>query len=401
MLRLPNVLAFMPFLIFIHKLSNLISSKLLGTLAFILIILNPFLLDFFSLARGYGIALSFQSISMYFWITSLKTHTRRDSLIFAVTGFLSVLSNFTFIIFLAPAVLVLLMRIIHNHRQFNLNYMCNVVKSNISWLLIAASGIVYLMLIFFKLRTSSALYFGGSTNFINDTIHSLVTTVFYDIVIDPVIIDIVTWVIAFFICFSICLVTYKLYKVRVLFPLTYITLLIFFMICLNITQNIVLKTPYLFERTALLYVPILSLLGFYLLDYLTSLTKVRSLLIVVVALPLITACVLNASLNFNVTHYFSWRYEADNKLMLEHVKKLSNKEEKTLAVYWLFYPSVSYYLDIQQIAPNIHFQTINDLEHQLPEADYYFLIGDAEQPNLIKEEKFLITGNTLYTTTIN
>jgi hypothetical protein len=66
--------------------------------------------------------------------------------------------------------------------------------------------------------------------------------------------------------------------------------------------------------------------------------------------------------------------------MLEHVKKLSNKEEKTLAVYWLFYPSVSYYLDIQQIAPNIHLQTINDLEHQLPEA-VLFSHREAEQPN--------------------
>src|SRR5665213_1523943 len=65
-LRLPNVLAHTLFLIYSAKLVAKLNSNLLIIGSFLILNLNPFLLDFFSLARGYGLSIALMMASLYY-----------------------------------------------------------------------------------------------------------------------------------------------------------------------------------------------------------------------------------------------------------------------------------------------------------------------------------------------
>lgn len=66
-LRLPNVLSFILYLtgsFFIYRSSK---NNWLFFLAISLTLLNPFLIEFFSLARGYGLSLAFMLMGLFFF----------------------------------------------------------------------------------------------------------------------------------------------------------------------------------------------------------------------------------------------------------------------------------------------------------------------------------------------
>lgn len=70
-LRLPNVLAFLIYAFYFDRILNLLDfpiTSLNRLLGFSLLFLNNYVLDFFSLARGYGLSLGFMSASLYYFI---------------------------------------------------------------------------------------------------------------------------------------------------------------------------------------------------------------------------------------------------------------------------------------------------------------------------------------------
>src|ERR1051326_3454816 len=64
-LRLPNVLSYILFLHFSRKLLLVVTDARLALGGWLFLNLNPFVLDFFSLARGYGISLGFFMMGLY------------------------------------------------------------------------------------------------------------------------------------------------------------------------------------------------------------------------------------------------------------------------------------------------------------------------------------------------
>jgi hypothetical protein len=67
-------------------------------LGFLLLNLNPYMLEFFSLARGYGLALGFMMCSIYFCLRYLESRERGPLNVFLASLFagLSLLSSFPF-----------------------------------------------------------------------------------------------------------------------------------------------------------------------------------------------------------------------------------------------------------------------------------------------------------------
>ena len=80
-LRLPNILAHILFLVITYKLLSRYCPKN-GIFFFILVNANPFMIDFFSLARGYGLALGLMSAGIYFYcLINGNTKSTRKMLI--------------------------------------------------------------------------------------------------------------------------------------------------------------------------------------------------------------------------------------------------------------------------------------------------------------------------------
>jgi len=101
-LRLPNLLAYAAYLLFAFLILNrFVKTKIIVLCGYLLLSLNPYVLDYFSLCRGYGLSLGFLMASLFFFFSFLDRtagpgpgrHRRlRYSLIAAS---LAVLSNFS------------------------------------------------------------------------------------------------------------------------------------------------------------------------------------------------------------------------------------------------------------------------------------------------------------------
>lgn len=96
-LRIHSILAFPFFAHAIFHLSSTIKSKPLQLLLYCIIVFNPYLLDFFSLARGYGLALTFQAWTLFLLIKACnKSFEFRVWLTIVILTALTVASNLSY-----------------------------------------------------------------------------------------------------------------------------------------------------------------------------------------------------------------------------------------------------------------------------------------------------------------
>ncbi len=95
-LRLPNVLSFVLFLSAVWLIIRRNAHPWFALLGFGLIALNPFMLEFFSLARGYGLSIAFSMMGFALLIEARERPERRFQLHLAIilAAFLAVISNF-------------------------------------------------------------------------------------------------------------------------------------------------------------------------------------------------------------------------------------------------------------------------------------------------------------------
>lgn len=101
-LRLPNLMAYVVFLFFSFRiLDRFAKDKIIAISGFFLLNLNPYVLDFFSLSRGYGLSLAFLMAALFFFFSFLDRtiegrpgQYRQLNLSLAAAS-LAVLSNFS------------------------------------------------------------------------------------------------------------------------------------------------------------------------------------------------------------------------------------------------------------------------------------------------------------------
>lgn len=96
-LRLHSVLAFPFFSLGIYRLGQLIKGLPAQVIFYGLILFNPYLLDFFSLARGYGLAMTFQAWSLVYFIKAGQHEFRyRNWLLVLIMNTLAIGSNLSY-----------------------------------------------------------------------------------------------------------------------------------------------------------------------------------------------------------------------------------------------------------------------------------------------------------------
>jgi len=101
-LRVPNLLGYFIYLLFSFRiLDRFVKNKVIVICGYLLLNLNPYVLDFFSLCRGYGLSLGFLMAALFFFFSFLDTMTRspkegyRDLSRSLAAASLAVLSNFS------------------------------------------------------------------------------------------------------------------------------------------------------------------------------------------------------------------------------------------------------------------------------------------------------------------
>jgi len=165
--RLPNALAFIFYMYWAYRINSKWLSPFVGLSCFALLMCNPFLLDFFGLARGYGISLGFMMGALYFGAEFFESRSMLSLIRALLLASLSVLSIFSMIYFWSGLAATLTLACVLKRDWSGLK------KSLLCCLIIGLALFGCIAVPVFRLRESGSLYYGGDNSFYADTLVSL------------------------------------------------------------------------------------------------------------------------------------------------------------------------------------------------------------------------------------
>lgn len=348
-LRLPNILSHLLYLVFTFKLFERYTPKY-ALLYFVLINSNPFLIDFFSLARGYGIAIGLMSAGLYYYCRYLETNKLPYQLASLFLLGFSCLANF------ALLTVFFIVIFLHNFFTFFINQKLLSLKN--SWL---ANKFIIALIFFFaiilyqpidKIITNNLLDFGGNDGFWEDTVRTLLYSYSYSAPYENALTFFLKGVIIFFSLLFIakCII----YTARKKFTTMTSKLFLFFGLLLllliagSTLQHWLLGTPFLIGRFAVFIYPIFITMSCFLLeDILTGFKKTgRIILFSVSSVFFFHTCYI-----LNTSSYYEWKYDMNTKKMLQDLTHFQVEKDRpvSLDISWIFEPTINFYRQYQDI----------------------------------------------------
>ena len=371
--RLPNVLAFILYFFSGLAILRLLNRNLLFVMSGLVALnFNPFLLDFFSLARGYGLSISFMMASIYFGLRFIRKPGPRWSLAAMIFAAAAVYSNFTTIHFYLALsgllIAVFWLKRKSNSRNNNLLSLLNMII--VSIVLAGASyGPVT------KMMETNQFVFWASDGFYENTIKSLLVSSLYDSghFGIPIYFFTVPLAIVFVIMLVMAVWSWKNKWLEFNISLLFFLLIFILTIAIGLAQHYLLGTPYLSGRTAVFLYPLYALCLIGLAHYLIQ--HKRKMHVIYAAIILVLGGVhLLRSANFN--HCYEWWYDANTTEILSWLEKNKNPDKPvTLNTHWWFAPSFEYYRVTQKLDWLILAPYHKDPQPELT-YDYYYSVSD-------------------------
>ena len=300
-LRLPNVLAFLLYLTCAMLLLERIDGTLTRVAGFVLLAMNPFVLDFFALARGYGLAMAFLLASLYLL---LRGSLRRC----LAAGALAVLASLAFVNAFIPIAAVVLWLLVRQNR----------VRE--AWFAGAACAAFLLVigLEVLRLADGGRLYFGGERGFIDDTLFSLVRATLY-------VPSSSEGVLAFVV-------------IAAFFALAFRRTPMFVILCgavlLTLVEHFVAGTRFPLERVALYYIPLFALALIF---------AMRGKSAIAISAVIVCLGVWHFARTFDVHTNRTWPYDAHNNELLEQIDRDRGGRNVRAGVSWQLEPSLNFY----------------------------------------------------------
>jgi hypothetical protein len=329
-LRLPSLAGHFLFLFFSLKLVRNFEIKGFAIAAFLVINLNPYLLDFFSLARGYGLSMGLLMGSIYFLNLFIQLGNKNKNAILSVLfASLAVLANITLLNYYLLLICILIFLtayLIGNSKPV----FENKLKVFFSVLLFPI-GISILFLFFvlpyiFHLKDGGAFFYGGKTGFYADTFSETLNRLFYEIGNWNWVMWITKITVALIFLVGIILTTRGFIKKQITGRKLFFASLLFLSIfggILSIVQHYWFGIPYLIGRTAL-HLVVLFTLG--IVFFLREMTNVKLLSIFYLfTLLIITHFIF--TVNFNSV--YDWKSNAETKEVVSDLQEINNKTIST------------------------------------------------------------------------
>jgi len=325
-LRIPSLIAHIIFLVSSAQLVVRFSNKWLIISSFLIINCNPYVLDFFSLSRGYGLSISFMLLSLHHLINYLsKEYKLKYALFSIVAGGFAVLSNFVLLNYFVVLFLLfsffLLIKFIKEkeHRLKNTIYFIVIENSVILILL-------FIVPITFKLRTAGALFYGGDYSFWSDTVSTSVISCLYGLSYGHWVVVLLKLILLATLGVSAAYLFLKFRKKEfetdtiIIFSLLF---LITATAALFVAQHHLLHTLYLMDRTTIFYIVLFNVL----LVYVVNIVFKNKKIVIPVHLILLGLTLFHFVLCFNFSYVWEWKINANMKEMAEDIEK--NKEPIT------------------------------------------------------------------------
>jgi hypothetical protein len=360
-LRLPNLAAHVAFLVGSFVALRRFSGPVLSLCGFVILNTNMLVLDYFSLARGYGLGLAFMVWSVCFYLKAIRAETdvvKPDVARAVWFAWLAVLSNLVFLNYYAALVLAHLL-LDGSGRLRNSASISMAIRQvprelwtrnrflvgHVALLVISAAPMVW------EMQQGHELYFGGANGFWMDTVPSLIAASRYgsffcmDVSVYVHVLIAATIALALVVAMP-CLRHPDKAKV----PAIFLLMVVFAAAVSTVVQHRLFGAMFLMERTAIFFIPLYVLLLVALADILAGLRPVllRYVVVAVLCVSALGAFAHMISLRDLKTCY-TWSYDANAKDMIRDlVKEHAERSEMDpshvrLGVNWVFEPSANYY----------------------------------------------------------
>ena len=387
-IRLPNLLSYLLFawgVFRILKLTLRLDSPwfLAGALLFV----NPYLLDFFGLCRGYGISLTMVTLSVGFLLAGFVERRHKFIWMALVCALLASYANFTTLVFWAAVTLIAGFWFLGEYRK-------NPKKLVRPLLLITLLSLAYLALIMVplqKMHSTDEFQYWTSAGFYQETVISLIHNWYYN---SPVLSRIphVWFLLPVALALGAALFTAFIRKGKAVIPGTPETnpafrplygvvaaALVLLPAAINLLQTAILGTPNLSGRTALFFYPLVALL------FVAALTLTHrwrhSLAHKSLALALTILLAANLSHRISLHSVREWEFDANTLEVMDFLKDKYKGSPLSLKTSWFFHSSFTFY-QITGKAPWIDLQPYDyNIDIATPAEYYYIFAEDADKLN--------------------
>lgn len=397
-LRIPSLIAHLLFLVFSAKLIQQFRTPGLVLASFLILNLHPYLIDFFSLARGYGLSMGLMMTSIYYLYAFHREFRNTFAVLSVFTGALSVLANYVLLNYVMSLFVVIVM--LYSYQAIQQPSQKKIVLKNI----LPVAFVFFLLLVVvvpiaFKLREAGALFFGGEGGFWKDTIHSIVDRSFYELGYNywfqRMAKAFIFLVVSGACVFAFIKIRKKQFSQNKLFL---ISMLLILLMCSAsvILQHVLLNTLYLVDRTALFFVTLFSVILVFFIHELSE-EKPRTVYIIYFTATLLSIHML---LSLNLNYVLEWKLNADTKEMLQDLEKLKTitpeKNNVSINIPLPFETDINFYRDVNELGwlnPVQRSRERNKLD------DYYYLT-QKELAELVPDEieilkSYPVTKNVL------
>jgi len=389
-LRAPNLIALVIYFIYGWLLVRSFSGWQ-SISVYTLLITNVALIDFFGLARGYGLSIGFMFMSLYHLNASFSGKMNLNLALFNSGSLLAILGNFTMVIFYFSGLLIFnviafleLYKDGKKIRLFRLN------KVNI------IAFFILLIILYEPIRKAvkfNTFDFGGKNGFITDTVSSLIYHIFMNIHFSEGWMVITRMALLLIVFMSLMIIIFNLVRRGKAFLVNYRKFIITNLLLISISfatilQHLLFSTDYLVGRFSLFLVPLLILNTGYLLDYLSGIRPGHVISGAVVILALLS--VFNFYRNADLHACAEWRYDQGTR---NAMKELAGDQQKDqyplkkvrLGVNWLFEPTCNFYRITMKI------RSLYPIDRKgLSTSDRYNYIFMVDSGSLVKKPRQLM-----------
>gem|GEM_PF-2203918 len=300
LVRAPNTMAFLIYAMAIIDLGRYLRREV-ALVQFAMLTLCPFVLDFFSLNRGYGLGLGAMLLSLACAARAMSHGSIVWGIASVLAGMAGVLASYPMINFLLPLSAVLFFGLAHSSSSRKAAW------GRATGLLVPLVCFLYLLVpVLMELRAGGHLYFGGRRGFWIDTVGSLGRCIGYHQAYSSFVELAFLLFFTFAIVSALWMVTVTLRKRRS--SLTFLLGAVMLGGSLApVVQHWLLDTNFPVERTAIMYYPLSCLVCLH------ALNAWRGPLVKGALFALVILSLTHFMATMNMTKTYSWRYDSASR----------------------------------------------------------------------------------------
>lgn len=401
-MRMPNILAHVLYLVFTYKMASRFCGKYCLAV-FLLLNANPYFLEFFSIARGYGLAFGFLSGGLYFYCCYLEKERQRDHVLSLVFFALAALANFALLqLYFSVLLLHNLFRFAVKKDPFSFRSAYQANKVN---LIVTALFGVILYEPVRKIIKYNAIDFGGKAGFWENTVGSLLngsalqSSYSSGFILAGKIFILMITTLFFYRCIAVLRGNRPVELPQKL--MLFCGLLLFLVPLSSVLQHWLMGTPFMEHRFALFLFPLFAWTCVFLFAELDE-TRLRPVTGLVV--PALTALLcFHTARSLNGRWFLEWQYDQNTKAAVDRIRENAETSDITsgclsISCNWLFEPSIRYYVRKEPIR---YVERAGRRTVETNEDYVYIFCGDSvEIPDFTNKyalvHRFESTGTALF-----